>query len=86
MRCVPESGLQRHEDWFFNNTVVGTGLKYDLVARNTTVPPIIYGNRIFTQNGVATEAGMPLGNGTTVAKWPIDAVLIGWAKERLGMK
>ena len=38
------------------------------------------------RNGVATAARMPLSNGTTVALWPKDAVLIGWAKERLGMR
>ena len=56
-----------HEDWFYNNTVVGTGLQYDLIARNTTVPPVVYDNRIFTVNGVATAARMPLSNGTTGA-------------------
>jgi hypothetical protein len=75
-----------HEDWFYNNTVVGTGLQYDLIARNTTVPPLVYDNRIFTVNGVATAARMPLSNGTTVGKWPDDATLIGWAKDRLGMQ
>ena len=74
-----------HEDWFYNNTVVGTGLKYDLIARNTSVPPLVYDNQIYTQNGEATAAGMPLYNGTTVSKWPNDTVLIGWAKGRLGL-
>ena len=31
-----------------------------------------------------TAARMPLSNGTTVATWPNDSVLIGWAKDRLG--
>ena len=72
-----------HEDWFYNNmyTVVGAGLPtYDLIARNTTVMPVVYNNQIFTQNGEATAARMPLSN-VYYLRWHLAE---GFGAHRLG--
>lgn len=48
---------------------------------------IVYGNQIYTQDGTASECGKtpPQSPGTTVAQWPSDAELLGWAAAKLGM-
>lgn len=49
---------------------------------------IVHDNHIYTSDGTASECGHspPQSPGTTVAKYPADAELIGWAAAKLGIK
>jgi hypothetical protein len=84
--------LKAHEDHFESNKVVLTGGKVGSFTCTGVGATIMSKNSYYTSDGDVTECGMPLaqwqakGNdaGSTVAKLPDDATIIGWAKALLG--
>ena len=84
--------LDGHEDYFYDNKLVTLGSDVGGFTCSGTGKTVIYGNEYFTPSGGITECKMPLAKwqaqgedkGSTVAKLPSDATIIGWAKELLG--
>lgn len=91
------SQLVGHEDYFYDNRVVVTGGKVG-GFRCTDDPQgkfgktVLHDNEYFTADGNISECGMSLqawqakggDKGSSVAPYPDDSVIIGWAKAKLG--
>lgn len=88
-------------DGFWNNSCVFTGSYQSDCFTNPTQPPMgrgwaVHDNRVFSANGQALvcNSTVPLkewvanghDQGSTVAKWPADEVLISWATALLNMQ
>ena len=89
--------LPGHNDYFYENRVVqnnnGGYANYDCSCSSTTCP-ILHDNTIFTKNGeMENICGKTLPErqaegidvGTSVAAWPDDDDIIGWARELLDL-
>jgi len=80
-----------HEDHFENNTLVLTGTNVGSFTCSGDGKTVLAGNEYYTSTGAITECGVPLAEwqargedvGSTVAKLPDDATIIGWAKALL---
>merc|ERR1712107_945204 len=80
-----------HEDKFYNNKVVLTGVKFGSATCTGTGATQIHDNEYFTSTGAIEECGEDLSKwqaeghdkGSTVAKTPSDADLIAWGKAKL---
>lgn len=72
---------------FYNNTLVMTGTNVGSFTCSGPGKTIVHDNHIYTADGTATECGAspPKSPGTSVAKYPSDAELIGWAAQMLGV-
>ena len=87
--CSQQKG---HVDYFYGNKLVVTVTNVGGFHCGGDAQVVIHDNEYFTQTGNITECGKPLqewqaaGNdkGSSVAKWPADDVIIGWAKAKLG--
>ena len=91
------SQLKGHEDYFYNNKLVITGHKvggFRCADEGKYGKTVVHDNEYYTSDGNITECGMSLAawqakgadndKGSTVAPYPKDEVIIGWAKEKLG--
>ena len=89
------SQLKGHEDYFYNNKLIVTGTKvggFRCADQGKFGKTVVHNNEYYTSSGNISECGMGLaawqakGNdkGSTVSKYPEDAVVIGWAKAKLG--
>ena len=84
--------LEGHEDYFYGNKAVLTGTSVGSPECNAP-KTVVHDNEYFTTTGDITECSKSLHSyqktggdpNSTVAKIPADAVIIGWAKERLGI-
>ena len=80
------SQIDGHEDLFMNNTVVMTGTDVGGFTCSGTGKTVVNSNKYFTPSGNISECHMPLAawqakgedKGSTVAKTPADADLLGW--------
>ena len=85
--------LNGFEDHFTNNKVIMTGTNVGSETCTGNGTTIMGHNSYFTPTGNLTECKVPLDTwqkmghdaGSTVAKTPDDATIIGWAKEKLGI-
>jgi len=85
--------LQGHEDYFYGNKAVLTGTNVGGPQCNDPTKTVMHDNSYYTSTGDIQECGKSLGDlikaggekGSMVAKIPADDVIIGWAKEKLGM-
>jgi len=85
--------LDNHEDVFTGNKVVLTGSNVGGPQCNSPGKTVMGQNAYFTPSGAVSECGTDLadwqkkGNepGSTVAKTPTDAEIIGWAKAKLNI-
>lgn len=85
--------LAGHEDIFQGNKAVLTGGSVGGQNCDGPAKTQMGGNAYFTSTGTIQECRMDLakwqqqGNdkGSTVAKYPADETIIGWAKEKLGI-
>ena len=92
--------IPEHLDYFHDNTCILDGdggpeyATYDDTEGNEDVWPIMYNNTVYSSNGTTSINGVDLAEyqkdgkhdqGTTVDKLPADSVIIGWAKELLGL-
>lgn len=83
--------LPGHEDHFENNTLVLTGTNVGAMTCSGEGKTVLSHNKYYTPDGTITECDMPLeewqakgeDKGSTVAKQPDDATIIGWAKALL---
>ena len=83
--------LDGHEDYFTNNTLVLTGTSVGSFTCDGAGKTVISNNSYFTKTGEIEECKMSLAQwqakggdaGSTVAKTPADATIIGWAKALL---
>ncbi len=95
--CLPSHDAfdPRAASYFYGNRLVITGTKvggFRCPDQGTFGKTVVHDNEYFTADGNITECGMSLqawqakGNdkGSTVAKYPKDAEIIGWAKAKLG--
>jgi len=90
--CAQKPG---HEDAFYNNTCImfRNGGNYASFQSGIGGPayPVMHDNRVYTQDGTATESGKSIASwqasghdlGTTVAKIPDDDVIMELAREVL---
>ena len=80
-----------HEDYFYDNKVILTGNDVGGFACDGKAKTIVHGNDYFTKTGNVTECKMSLDawqakgndNGSSVAMWPKDEVILGWARQML---
>ena len=88
---------QGMEDYFYGNRLVVTGTKvggFRCADEGAFGKTVVHDNEYYTSSGNVSECGMDLkawqaksddnDKGSTVAAWPKDEVIIGWAKEKLG--
>jgi len=81
-----------HVDMFYGNKVVMTGSSVGNFGCSGAGQTVVHSNAYFTASGQVTECHMDLATwqargedvNSTVAKYPADSVIIGWAKEKLG--
>ena len=86
--------LDGHEDNFSGNKVVVTGTTVGSPNCEAPGKTVMGNNSYYTSTGEISECGgtleqwMAKGNevGSSVAKTPKDATIIGWAAEKLGIK
>ena len=85
--------LEGHEDYFYGNKVVLTGTKVGGPQCNHPAT-VLHDNQYFTSSGDVEECGKSLSDlqkagtsekGSSVAKLPDDATVIGWVKTMLGI-
>merc|ERR1719272_2718176 len=85
--------LDNHEDVFSGNKVVMTGSDIGGPQCSSPGKTTMFSNNYYTPDGTAKECGSSLPDwqkkdpqnekGSTVAKTPADAMIIGWAKAKL---
>ena len=81
-----------HEDYFYGNRVVLTGSNVGGFACDGPTKTLVHDNAYYTESGNVSECKMDFkdwqakGNdkGSTVAKFPADDIIVGWAQELLG--
>jgi len=81
-----------HEDAFYGNRVIMTGTDVGGFACDGAAKTVVHDNQYFTATGNVTECRMDVhawqakgeDKGSSVSTYPADAVVIGWAKEKLG--
>eukprot|EP00041_Stephanoeca_diplocostata_P031470 m.980369 g.980369 ORF g.980369 m.980369 type:complete len:903 (-) comp23965_c1_seq3:323-3031(-) len=87
------SQLDGHEDQFYNNKLVMTGTNVGSFTCTGTGKTVVYNNSYYTPDGTAKECGKSVQDwqkegedkGSTVASFPSDATIMGWAADLLGI-
>ena len=87
--CSQQPG---HEDYFYGNKLVMTGSNVGGFACSGDAQTVVHDNEYYNPDGNVQECKMSLKDwqakgqdkGSTAGKWPTDATIIGWAKEKLG--
>jgi hypothetical protein len=86
------SQLDGHEDYFYGNKVVMTGNNVGGFTCSGVGKTVVHDNEYFTSDGKIQECKMDLAawqkqgedKGSSVASFPTDDEIIGWAQEKLG--
>ena len=81
-----------HEDYFYGNKLIMTGTNVGGFTCDGPGQTVVHDNAYYTAGGNVTECKMDLAAwqakghdvGSTVASFPADHTIIGWAKDLLG--